>query len=252
MRVLLVTSQCTYVKDNYYSLLKKLADKHVLKDKDLICGVVFIRTASFSLFLKAMFLMLIGVRSLSLTLIRNMISSLLFDRRKRLFRSMDVPVFLINNINDKEAVEVIKDLEPDVIINLRTRNIYKEEILSVPKIGCINVHHGILPENRGTMCDLWAWSEGRPVGFSIHWMNQKIDDGHILEKKEINVSGVRKYTDIPMISSTFEADCLIECLEKLKREGWFKSMDNKSGSIRFTKNPTTTEIRNMRKNGLKF
>ncbi|MFZ5986388.1 MAG: formyltransferase family protein [Bacillota bacterium] len=252
MRVVLVTSQCMYVKDNYYSMIKKIADKNNLPHGTSICGVVFVKTVSFSLLLKALYLMVIGVRSLSLTLICNMISSIFLDRRKKLFKSLGVPVLLVDDINNPEVVMKIKNLCPDIIVNLRTRNIYKKEILQVPGIGCINIHHGLLPENRGTMCDLWAWYEGRPVGFSVHWMNEKIDDGHILKIKEIDISNIKKYTDIPMISSIYEAECLLECMDKISREGWFKTLDNKNEKVRFTRNPTMQEIRKMLKKGLKL
>lgn len=252
MKVVLVTSGATYVKDNYLSLIKELTDREKLPADIEIAALVIIKTASIKLFFKMIGLMFMGVFSLSTTLIKNMYSSLFCDTRQKHCTALNIPIFQFNNINSPEALAAIKELNPDLIINVRTRNIYKKDILALPSIGCINVHHGILPVNRGTMCDLWAWYEGRPVGFSVHWMNEKIDDGNIIQVKEIDAQGINNYIDIPMKSSLVEAETIIECLEKIKVEGKNAGFSNKCEKVNYTRNPDYKTIRQIKAKGLKL
>jgi len=250
MRVVLVTSESTYVKDNYYSLLEKLTDKKLLPAGVEIAGLVIIKTVSFSLVKTAFSLMLIGVTGISSTLFKNMFSSVFSDPRAALAKTRDIPVLKLANINLPESILKIKELKPDLIVNIRTRNIYKKDVLALPSVGCINVHHGLLPDNRGTMCDLWAWYEGRPVGFTVHWMNEKIDDGDIILTHEIDVSKIASYIDIPYLSSQFESGRLIECFAKIAREGRTAGIKNITENKRFTKNPTYEQIKEIKKKGL--
>ena len=252
MRILLVTSQITYVRDNYYSLIKNILGKGSDKEDIEFVGLVFIKTMSVSLFLKSLFLMINGVVRLSAILLFNMVRVVFNDNRSKLCKSLNIPVFLSKNINDLKTLDYIKGLEPDLIINMRTRNIYKKEILDIPRIGCINIHHGILPQNRGTMCDFWAYQENRPVGFSVHWMNEKIDDGNILTTKEISTEQAESYADIPMLSSVEEANTLLWCIDKIKQDPCFYSLKNTKENIRFTRNPTYKQIRQMIKKGRKL
>ncbi len=252
MRVVLVTSESTYVKDNYYSLLEKLTDKNQLPEGTEIAGLVIIKTVSFSLIRTAFSLMLIGVTGISSTLFKNMFSAVFSDPRSALMKSRNIPVLKLPNINLPESIQKIKELNPDLIVNIRTRNIYKKDILALPSVGCINVHHGLLPDNRGTMCDLWAWSEGRPVGFTVHWMNEKIDDGDIILTQEVDASKVDSYVEIPYLSSRLESGRLIECFAKIAKEGRSAGIKNITENKRFTKNPTYEQIKEIKKKGLKL
>lgn len=252
MKVVLVTSEATYVKDNYLSLVKALTDKSRLPAGVEIAAVVMIKTVSVKLFFKMIGLMFMGVFGLPAALIKNMFSAVFGDERKKHCASLGIPTFTFENINRPDALAKIRELAPDLIINARTRNIYKKEILALPSIGCINVHHGMLPENRGTMCDLWAWYEGRPVGFSIHWMNEKIDDGNIIEVREVDVKGVDSYIEIPMRSSLVEAGAIIGCIEKIMAEGRNTGFANKCEKVNYTRNPDLAAIKRIKAKGLKL
>jgi len=252
MKIILVTSEANYVKDNYLSLVKKLTDRKELPDGVEISALVLIKTVSLKLFLKMCALMLTGVFYLPFTLIKNMFNSLFFDPRVKHCESLGIPVLKFENINGGEAIEKLRELSPELIVNIRTRNIYKKEILSLPKIGCVNLHHGILPENRGTMCDLWAWYEGRPVGFSLHWMNEKIDDGNIIEVCSVNVEGVDNYIEIPMLSSSVEAKAVIDLFSKILKDGKNIGKPNICEKVNYTRNPNYREIRAIKARGLKL
>ena len=252
MRVIYVTSEVTYVRDNYLTLVQEICDPGKIPRGVEIVALVMIRIPPLLLVKNIFGLIALGAPGVGLTLLRNTLKGNFSDPRKSIAQKNGIPFFRCDSVNDPESLEYFKSLKPDLIVNMRTRNIYRKEILALPKIGCMNIHHGLLPENRGTMCDLWAWVENRPVGFSIHWMNEKIDDGEIICRKEIDAGKFSNYLDIPFHSSIIESKCLLECLEKINSKGRYFVQSNKTDKVNFTKNPTYSVIQKIRKSGKKL
>lgn len=252
MKTIYVTSDVTYVKDNYLSLVDRVTDPaHIPAGID-IAALIMIKVPEKLLLKNAFGLLAIGAPDFSFTLMRNMLRARLNDPRIKLLEGRGIKVFRCKTVNSPAALDFIKKQTPDLMVNMRTRNIYKKPVLDLPKIGCINIHHGLLPENRGTLCDLWAWIEGRPVGFSIHWMNEKIDDGDILDRCEVDTRGCRSYIEIPYRSSQLESGCLLRNLERINREGRFVGIPNRTDNIYYTRTPAPAKIAEIRRRGLRL
>ena len=60
-------------------------------------------------------------------------------------------------------------------------SIVRKDTLEVSNFKFINLHPGILPQYKGTG-NFWAIlnKDFKNIGVSIHWMNEKIDDGEII------------------------------------------------------------------------
>ena len=252
MKVVVVTSRVTYVRDNYLAAIKRMLQLPVTEADISISSLVLLQIPAPVLLKNIIGLPLIGAPGMAFALSRNWVESELSDPRVKAAEQARVPVFRCSSMNQPQAHEYLKTLQPDIILNMRTRNIYKAPVLGIPRLGCVNVHHGLLPENHGLMCDLWAWAEGRPAGFTVHWMNEKIDDGLIIERREVPTAGLRSYLDLPYRSSLVEADCLTGVLRRLAREGKAGGTPNRCATINFTRTPTPTQIVAWRRKGLKL
>ena len=252
MKVAYVTSDVTYVPDNYGYLFERLCDRRWLPPSVEPAALVLLRIPSGYLLKNVAGLMAIGAPDFAWALWRNLVRSKFGDPRPGMAQAAGMKVFRPRNVNHADALAFFRELAPDVIVNARTRNIYKSEILGMPKYGCINIHHGLLPEHRGTMCDLWAWAEGRPVGFTIHRMNEKIDDGKILIRREIPVDGIRSYVEIPGRSSRYEAEALRYCLERLAAQPDWAGFPNQSSDLPHTRTPAPSQIAAWRRRGLRL
>ena len=67
--------------------------------------------------------------------------------------------------------------------------ILKTRALSIPKVGILNIHPGLLPEYKGAMAYFWAVNNGESqAGVTIHWMDEGIDTGPILMRKPFRIS----------------------------------------------------------------
>lgn len=93
----------------------------------------------------------------------------------------------INSINDDECMELLKSINPDIIIINGTR-IVSERTLNCIKAPFINMHMGITPKYRGVHGGYWALVEDdrEHCGVTVHKVDTGVDTGKILYQAVIN------------------------------------------------------------------
>jgi len=91
-------------------------------------------------------------------------------------------------LTEKDQLDLIKVLEPDIVVSCGFEYKVPEEIINVPEKGVVNLHPSFLPHNRGSNPYVWPILDGSPAGVSIHYMSERIDEGDIIAKKEVRVS----------------------------------------------------------------
>ena len=98
----------------------------------------------------------------------------------------DVPLLKINNINDPEVVECLKEKEIDWLFIIGWSQIAKDGVLNAPKKGCIGMHPTLLPIGRGRAAIPWAILKGLDkTGVSMFRLDEGVDTGDILGQVEI-------------------------------------------------------------------
>lgn len=98
------------------------------------------------------------------------------------------PIFKVDDINQKENVEKIKDLNPDVIFVIGWSFIVGDEILKIPKLGCIGQHPSLLPKHRGNAPIPWAIIMGlTKSGTTLLHLIDEVDAGDIVGQKEFKI-----------------------------------------------------------------
>ncbi len=246
MKTLLVTSEITYVPGNYYSLFEEL----LKRARPKIGGLVILENMSWKIALDGIGLRLLGCKKVAGTLFRNALE-LKKQKRETLFKNSGLPVLRVSSMNDPRIISWIKNNEIDLVVNLRTRCIYKKEILNAPRLGCINIHHGHLPQYRGTLCDLYALYEKRPAGFTIHRMNEKIDAGEILAVHTVSQNAESDYIDYLERTGIEEAKVLSDILIDTAESGTLpKGIPNTCDKPTYTRNPSRQMIRNIQSAGI--
>lgn len=97
-----------------------------------------------------------------------------------------IPVFQPEKLREKEAVEHIVALKPDLIITAAYGQILPKEIIELPRYGCINVHASLLPKYRGGAPIHKSIIDGEPeTGVTIMYMAEKLDAGDILTQVRV-------------------------------------------------------------------
>lgn len=74
----------------------------------------------------------------------------------------------------------------DLVISIHCKQIFPTEV--VAKVCCINVHPGFNPHNRGWYPQVFSIINKKPIGATIHIMNQEIDAGPIIAQQQVEVS----------------------------------------------------------------
>ncbi len=99
-----------------------------------------------------------------------------------------IPVYQPKKVREPEFLDVLRELNPDVIVVVAFGQILPREILTLPPFGCVNVHASLLPKYRGAAPIQWAVIDGEPVsGVTTMQMNEGLDTGDILEQEEISL-----------------------------------------------------------------
>ncbi|MBI4712556.1 MAG: hypothetical protein HY762_04550 [Planctomycetes bacterium] len=85
------------------------------------------------------------------------------------------------NVNGLQDVQLLKELNPDIIITLFFNQMLKEPVLKLARYGNINIHPSFLPAYRGISPCFWALANGESqTGISIHYLTPGIDEGNLL------------------------------------------------------------------------
>lgn len=102
---------------------------------------------------------------------------------------LEIPVFQPGTLRDGEAVNVLNELAPEIIVVVAYGKILPAEIINLPPSGCINVHASLLPKYRGAAPIHRAVINGEvKTGVTTMQMDEGLDTGDILLYQEIDIS----------------------------------------------------------------
>lgn len=109
---------------------------------------------------------------------------------KVLALTKNIPVFQPLNASDAASIERLKKLDVDLFVVVSFGQILKNEALSVPRLYSINLHGSLLPRYRGAAPTNWAILKGeRSSGVTVIKMNERMDEGDMILKKEVAIDG---------------------------------------------------------------
>lgn len=104
---------------------------------------------------------------------------------KEVALSHNIPVYQPERIKKAEEVEKLRAIPADIFVVAAFGQILSQEILNIPKYGCVNIHASLLPKYRGAAPIQWAVIDGEEkTGITIMQMNAGCDTGDILYTKE--------------------------------------------------------------------
>lgn len=118
---------------------------------------------------------------------------------------------------ERETIEYIKSLNPDIMVVVAYGQILSKEILDIPKFGCINVHASLLPSLRGAAPINWSIINGDKVsGVTIMQMDEGLDTGDMLLKRETNIEENETAGELHDKLMNIGGELLIEALGKIE------------------------------------
>ena len=132
----------------------------------------------------------------------------------------EFPIYQPEKLRDnKEIIDIIKELNPDLICVVAYGKILPKEILEIPKYGCVNVHPSLLPKYRGSAPIQWAILNGdKKTGVTTMYLAEEMDAGDIILQTETDINENETSGELWDRLSKVGADLLVETLDKIENK----------------------------------
>ena len=128
----------------------------------------------------------------------------------------DLQVLQPVSVRDPRFIPTLVELEPDLLVVIAFGQILSAEVLSIPRIGAINVHASILPQYRGAAPIQWAIINGEnETGVTTMWMDEGMDSGDMLLTARVPITSKDTAGTLHDVLSHLGANLLIETLNAL-------------------------------------
>ena len=168
--------------------------------------------------------------------------------------SHGIPVLQPVKIKEPEAVAELKKYPADIFVVAAFGQLLTEEILNMPKFGCINIHASLLPAYRGAAPIQRVIINGEEkTGVTIQQMAKGLDTGDMLLKKEISIDPKETGGSLHDKLSAAGAALIGEALSKIEKgevvpekqddalSCYAKKLDKAMGLIDFDQNAVSIE-----------
>ena len=120
---------------------------------------------------------------------------------------------------DAETLAKLDALGADAFVVIAYGQILSQEILDMPRLGCVNAHGSILPEYRGAAPIQWCLHDGATeTGVTTMLMDAGMDTGPMLVKETIDIGLTDNAWDVASKLSTLSADLLLTTLQRLQQQ----------------------------------
>jgi methionyl-tRNA formyltransferase len=103
-------------------------------------------------------------------------------------RELAIPVHQPERIRRPEAIELLRELRPEMMIVVGYGQIIPQTIIDIPRHGIVNVHASLLPKYRGAAPIQWAIANGEmETGVTIIQIDAGLDTGDMLLKQTTGI-----------------------------------------------------------------
>ena len=128
------------------------------------------------------------------------------------------PLSLRKGDDAEEAMKILKDIAPELIVVTAYGQILPKEILELPKYGCINIHASLLPKYRGAAPINWVLLNGETqTGVTSMQMSEGLDTGDMLIKRSTDIGANETYEELYSRLSDMGGEVLLETLDSIER-----------------------------------
>lgn len=122
-----------------------------------------------------------------------------------------LPVYQPAKMRDGQALAILKELSPELVVVVAYGKILPSDILALPPLGCVNVHGSLLPKYRGAAPIQWSVLNGdRTAGVTTMYMAEGLDTGDMILTRETPLGPDETSGELYERLATLGADALSE------------------------------------------
>lgn len=109
----------------------------------------------------------------------------------------NIPIELSENINSREFISRVEKYEADLFVSMSFNQIFRNEMINLPRYKTINCHAGKLPFYRGRNILNWALiNDEKEFGITVHYMDEGIDTGDIILQETYPITDEDNYSTL--------------------------------------------------------
>lgn len=128
-----------------------------------------------------------------------------------------IPVYQPEKLRDGEAYRILEELAPDLIVVVAYGRILPDDILALPKHGCINVHGSLLPFYRGSAPIQRAVINGDAVtGVSTMYLASEMDAGDVIFTSETEIGATETSGELFDRLAVMGAELLVKTIRSIE------------------------------------
>lgn len=140
-----------------------------------------------------------------------------FPPVKELALKHQLEIYQPVKVKEPDFIDIVKNLNPEVIVVAAFGQILPKALLDIPKFGCINVHASLLPKYRGAAPIQYSIIDGEEeTGITIMYMDVGLDTGDIIMQRSIPIDREETGGSLHDKLADLGADLLVEALEEIK------------------------------------
>lgn len=131
--------------------------------------------------------------------------------------SVNIPVYQPQSLKGEEFYDLLKSINPDIIVVVAYGKIIPKNVLDFPKHGCVNVHGSLLPKYRGASPINAAIMNGEKItGITTIYMDEGIDTGDMILKEATEIGVNETFGEVYDRLAQLGGKLLIETLNQIK------------------------------------
>ena len=129
-----------------------------------------------------------------------------------------IPFQKVRDINAAEITQQIRQYAPDVIVQVAWSQIIKDEILRIPRRGCVGFHSSLLPRYRGGSPVNWGLINGeKEWGITFFYLEPGVDHGDIIAQKKFPIIEEDTCKTVYEKCTSAAVEILRECLPRIEQ-----------------------------------
>ena len=127
-------------------------------------------------------------------------------------------VYQPETIKSESSQEFLKRVAPDAVVIIAYGQIIPARLLTIPRLGWLNLHASLLPRYRGAAPIHWAIANGETItGLTTMQIDAGMDTGPTLLRREVEIGPDETAPELAARMSAIGADLIVESLLRFDR-----------------------------------
>jgi folate-dependent phosphoribosylglycinamide formyltransferase PurN len=145
---------------------------------------------------------------------------------RSLCQANNIPWQKIQNVNDTNLSEDLKQIKIDIVLSLSSQ-IYRKKIIE--QLPILNFHPSLLPKHKGRFPIFWALYENDQVmGMTCHRVREKIDAGEIIYQEQFSIQSRDNFYSISQKILAIAPNFILSSMNQIENNIIFLSPKHKS------------------------